>query len=121
MITMTADGGANPNPGSAGWGVLIRQNRKFLCLSKHYSRASNNMKELSTVIVGLYYLPPEMIIWRSTDSQYVQIAQAIHKQETESICLKGHCKGDKNEEAVCQFQRDHVGLSSGRQSKNSSR
>jgi hypothetical protein len=29
MVTMTTDGGANPNPGLAGWGVLIRQNGKF--------------------------------------------------------------------------------------------
>jgi hypothetical protein len=32
MITMTTDGGANPNPGPAGWGVLVRQNGKFICL-----------------------------------------------------------------------------------------
>jgi ribonuclease HI len=72
MITMTTDGGANPNLGPAGWGVLIRQNGKFLCLWKHYSRASNNVMELSAVIAGLNYLPPEMTIWLSTDSQYVQ-------------------------------------------------
>jgi hypothetical protein len=32
MVTMTTDGGTNPNPGLAGWGVLIRQNGQFLCL-----------------------------------------------------------------------------------------
>jgi hypothetical protein len=31
MVTMTTDGGANPNPGPAGWGVLLRQNGKFIC------------------------------------------------------------------------------------------
>jgi hypothetical protein len=38
-----------------------------------------------------------------------QIAQAIHKQEPVTFCLKGHFRGDKNEEAVYHFQRDHVG------------
>jgi ribonuclease HI len=72
MVTMTTDGGANPNPGPAGWGVLIRQNGKFLCLWKHYPKASNNFMELSAVIAGLSYLPSWMTIWLSTDSQYVQ-------------------------------------------------
>jgi ribonuclease HI len=72
MITMTTDGGANPNPGPAGWGVLIRQNGKFLCLWKGYDRASNNVMEISAVIAGLNYLPAHMVVWLSTDSQYVQ-------------------------------------------------
>jgi ribonuclease HI len=53
-------------------GVLVRQNGKFLCLWKHYQRASNNVMELSAVISGLRYLPPGMVMWLSTDSQYVQ-------------------------------------------------
>jgi ribonuclease HI len=72
MITMTTDGGANPNPGPAGWGVLVRQNGKFLCLWKAYPRASNNVMEISAVIAGPNYLPANMIVWLSTDSQYVQ-------------------------------------------------
>jgi ribonuclease HI len=72
MVTMTTDGGANPNPGPAGWGVLIRQNGKFLCLWKHYPKSSNNVMEISAVIAGLNFLPPDMVIWLSTDSQYVQ-------------------------------------------------
>jgi ribonuclease HI len=72
MTTMTTDGGANPNPGPAGWGVLVRQNGKFLCLWKHYPKASNNVMELSAVIAGLIYPPSGMMIWLSTDSQYVQ-------------------------------------------------
>jgi hypothetical protein len=62
MVTMTTDGGANPNPGPAGWGALIRQNRKFLCLWKHYPKASNNVMELSAVIAGLNYLPSGRVV-----------------------------------------------------------
>jgi hypothetical protein len=72
MLAMTTDGGDDPNPGSAGWGVLIRQNGKSICLWKHYEKASNNVMELSAVIAGLSFLPPDMIIWLSTDSQYVE-------------------------------------------------
>jgi ribonuclease HI len=72
MVTTTTDCGARPNPGSAGWGVLIRQNGKFICLWKHYNRASNNAMEISPVIAGLTFLPPNMVVWLSTDSQYVQ-------------------------------------------------
>jgi ribonuclease HI len=72
MVTMTADGGAQPNPGSAGWGVLIRQNWKFICLWNQYDKASNNEMETSAVIAGLTFLPPGMVVWLSTDSQCVQ-------------------------------------------------
>jgi hypothetical protein len=41
MITMTIDGGANPNPGPAGWGLLVRQNKHYICLWKHYEKSSN--------------------------------------------------------------------------------
>jgi ribonuclease HI len=72
MITLTTDGGARPNPGPAGWGVLVRQNKKFLCRWKHYPRASNKVMELSAVLAGLTFLPPNMVVWVSTDSQYVR-------------------------------------------------
>jgi hypothetical protein len=72
IITMPTDGGARPNPGPAGWGVLIIQNGKFICLWKHYDKASNNAMEISAVISGLTFLPPNMAVWLSTDSQYVQ-------------------------------------------------
>jgi ribonuclease HI len=72
MITMTTDGGANQNPGPAGWGVLIRQNGKFLCLWKHYPGSSNSVMEVSAVIAGLNYLPSGIVVCLSTDSQYVQ-------------------------------------------------
>jgi hypothetical protein len=61
MVTMTTDGGANPNPGPAGWGVLVRQNGKFLCLWKHYPKSSNNVMELSAVIAG-----GDMVVHRLT-------------------------------------------------------
>jgi hypothetical protein len=72
MITLTTDGGANPNPGPAGWGVLVRQNKQCICLWKHYPKAWNNAMEISAVIAGWTFLPPDMVVWVSTDSQYVQ-------------------------------------------------
>jgi ribonuclease HI len=72
MISVTTDGGARPNPGKAGWGIVLRQNQKFACMWKHHPNASNNLMELSAVIVALAFLRPNMAVWVSTDSQYVQ-------------------------------------------------
>jgi ribonuclease HI len=70
-ISVTTDGGARPNPGKAGWGILLRQNKRFTCMWKHYPHASNNVMELSAVIIALSFLPPGMVVWISTYSQYV--------------------------------------------------
>jgi ribonuclease HI len=72
MVTMIMDGGACPNTGPAGWGVLIRQNGRFICLWNHYPKASNNSMEISAVIAVLTFVPPNMAVWLSTDSQCVR-------------------------------------------------
>jgi ribonuclease HI len=72
MATLTTDGGARPNPGAAGWSAVVRENGHFICLWKHYDRASNNVVELCGVIAGLTFLPQDSIVWVSTDSQHVQ-------------------------------------------------
>jgi hypothetical protein len=40
----------------------------------------------------------------------IQIAQATHKQEPVTVCLKGRFKGYQNVESIAHFHRDHVGL-----------
>jgi hypothetical protein len=72
MIRLTTERGARPNPGADGWGVLVRQNGCFVCLWKQDPKASNNVMELEAVIAGPTFLPSGMVVWVSTDSQYVQ-------------------------------------------------
>jgi ribonuclease HI len=72
FIHVLTDGGARPNPGSAGWGAIIHQNRKFAWTFGHCSRASNNAMELRAVIEALRNITDGMYVWISTDSCYVK-------------------------------------------------
>jgi ribonuclease HI len=71
-VHMIIDGGAKPNPASAGWGAIIRQNGKFAWSFDRCSRATNNAMELRAVIEALRHLPDDMHVWISTDSAYVK-------------------------------------------------
>jgi ribonuclease HI len=72
FVHVITDGGARPNPGSAGWGAIIRQNGKFAWTFGHCNNASNNAMELRAVIEALRCLPDGMHVWISTDSCYVK-------------------------------------------------
>jgi hypothetical protein len=43
------------------------------------------------------------------EHRLTQIAQAIHRHEPVMVHIRGHFKGDKDEEAICEFRRPHVG------------
>jgi hypothetical protein len=68
FVHAITDGGAKPNPGSAGWGAILRQNGRFACSFGHFNRASNNAMELRAVIRALMNLPSGLHIWVMTDS-----------------------------------------------------
>jgi ribonuclease HI len=53
MIYGVTDGVARPNPGTAGWGVIIRQNKAFTMIWKHFQKATNNTMELRAVTEAL--------------------------------------------------------------------
>jgi ribonuclease HI len=81
MIQAVTDGGANPNPGPAGWGVVIQQSKCFTAIWKAYTRTTNDMMELNAVIAALSFLPAGMHVCVSSDSKYVckGISEWIHK------------------------------------------
>jgi ribonuclease HI len=60
MIHVVTDGVARPNPGSAGWGPIIRQNERCTWLFGHYDHATNNAMELRAEIEALPVLPEGM-------------------------------------------------------------
>jgi ribonuclease HI len=72
MVHIITDGGACPNPGSAGWGALLRQSRKYTQTWGHWDMATNNAMELSAVTEALQILPDQMHVWIMTDSAYVK-------------------------------------------------
>jgi ribonuclease HI len=72
MIHVATDGGTKPNPGSAGWGALIRQNGCCTYNGEHYDHPTNNLMELMAVIEAMRIIPEQMHLWVMTDSAYVK-------------------------------------------------
>jgi hypothetical protein len=60
FVHIITDGGARPNPGSAGWGAIIRQGGNVSGNFGHCSRATNSAMELRAVIEALRNLPDNM-------------------------------------------------------------
>jgi hypothetical protein len=81
MMHIITGGGARPNPGAAGWGVLMRQNGKYAENWGQWDMASNNAMELLAVTEALANIPDGMHVWIMTDSAYVKngITQWIAK------------------------------------------
>jgi ribonuclease HI len=57
MVHVVTDGGANPSPGPAGWGEVLRQNEVCAFNFGHWNHATNNAMELRAVIEALRNLP----------------------------------------------------------------
>jgi ribonuclease HI len=70
MIHVVTDGGARSNPGNAGWGAIVRQNKRRTSFFGDYEHAKNNAMGLRAVIRASRTLPKRMHIWISTDLAY---------------------------------------------------
>lgn len=70
-ILLYSDGGAEPNPGKGGFGVILsyKGHRKEFC--RGYKHTTNNRMELSGVIFGLKQLKTTANVQIYTDSKYV--------------------------------------------------
>jgi ribonuclease HI len=70
-INLFSDGGAEPNPGKGGFGVVMeyKGKKKEFCVG--YELTTNNRMELSGVIFGLERLKTKSIVNVYTDSRYV--------------------------------------------------
>lgn len=71
IIIIHTDGGASPNPGVGGYGVVMQKGKLRKELSAGYTLTTNNRMEMMAVIVALQALhePSEVIL--HTDSKYV--------------------------------------------------
>jgi ribonuclease HI len=72
MVHVVTDGGARPNPGAAGWGVLMRQSGRYAINWGHWDMATNNAMEILAVTEALANIPDGMHVWVMTDSAYVK-------------------------------------------------
>ncbi|MCD7932307.1 MAG: ribonuclease HI [Tannerellaceae bacterium] len=71
VVDLFSDGGADPNPGKGGYGVILSYKgvRKEFC--QGFKETTNNRMELLGVITGLEKLNRRAIVNVYTDSQYV--------------------------------------------------
>jgi len=70
-IDLYSDGGAEPNPGNGGYGIILffkGQSKEF---SQGYKLTTNNRMELLGVIAGLEKIKTKSIVNVYTDSKYV--------------------------------------------------
>lgn len=70
-IELYSDGGAEPNPGKGGFGVILSYKGKKKEFFKGYKLTTNNRMELMGVIFGLEQLKTKSNVQVFTDSKYV--------------------------------------------------
>jgi ribonuclease HI len=70
-VNLYSDGGAEPNPGKGGFGVIMSYKGNKKEFSQGYVMTTNNRMELMGVIHGLEKLKTKSIVNVFTDSQYV--------------------------------------------------
>jgi ribonuclease HI len=70
-IDLYSDGGAEPNPGKGGFGVIMSYKGKKREFGQGYELTTNNRMELMGVIYGLERLKTKSIVNVFTDSRYV--------------------------------------------------
>lgn len=70
-IELFSDGGAEPNPGKGGFGVILRYKGNSKEFFQGYELTTNNRMELRGVIFGLEQLKTKSNVQVYTDSKYV--------------------------------------------------
>ncbi|MFC2534534.1 MAG: RNase H family protein, partial [Neisseria elongata] len=71
-VYLYTDGACKGNPGTGGWGALLRYGRHEKELFGGETQTTNNRMELTAVIEGLKALKRRSRIEIHTDSQYVK-------------------------------------------------
>jgi ribonuclease HI len=91
-IIIHTDGGASPNPGVGGYGVVLQQGRLRKELSAGYELTTNNRMEMMAVIVALEALKEPSTVVLHTDSKYV--VDSISKRWVYGWMKRGWKKSD---------------------------
>lgn len=72
IVYLYTDGSCKGNPGTGGWGVLLRYGTHEKELYGGEAHTTNNRMELTAVIQGLQVLKRRCQVQIHTDSQYVK-------------------------------------------------
>lgn len=70
-VTAITDGGALPNPGTAGWGVVLRCGENVKELYGGLDYATNNQAELTAAVMAFRALKAPCEVELISDSQYL--------------------------------------------------
>ncbi len=70
-VKIFTDGACKGNPGPGGYGCIIVQDGKTLELKGGYKSTTNNIMEMTAIIVALQQLKEPSEVELTTDSQYV--------------------------------------------------
>ncbi len=96
-IELFSDGGANPNPGKGGYGVILSYKGRKKEIWQGYKLTTNNRMELLGVIEGLTQLKRKSVVTVYTDSQYM--ANGVQKGWAKKW-KKNNWYRNKNEKAI---------------------
>lgn len=90
-ITIYTDGGADPNPGRGGYGIVLRYGPHVKEMSQGYKLTTNNRMEVLAAIVALEALKePGLHVRLHSDSRY--LVDAIEKGWLRNWQAKGYKK-----------------------------
>lgn len=89
-VNLYSDGGAEPNPGKGGFGVIMSYKGIKREFSQGYELTTNNRMELMGVIFGLERLKTKSVVNVYTDSRYV--IDGIEKGWAERWKSKNWCR-----------------------------
>ncbi len=92
IIIIHTDGGASPNPGVGGYGVVLQKGIRRKELSQGYQLTTNNRMEMMAVIVALQALSESSEVLLHTDSKYV--VDSISKRWVYAWKKRGWKKSD---------------------------
>jgi ribonuclease HI len=76
-VTIYTDGGADPNPGPGGYGVVLLCGKHRKELSGGFARTTNNRMEILAAIKGLEALKTPCKVRLHSDSQYLVNAMTL--------------------------------------------
>lgn len=68
-VTITTDGGCDPNPGVGAWAAILRYGSKCMTISGVDPKTTNNRMELTAIAEGLEALKVPCVVKLRTDSQ----------------------------------------------------
>lgn len=125
-VTITTDGGCDPNPGLGAWAAILRYGNACKSIVGSESQTTNNRMEMTAIIEAFSALAKPCMVTLRTDSQYciwaIEAAKVEKKRnkwlrkganldlvqrlwasleahEVSTIWIKGH-SGDPDNESV---------------------